>query len=74
MTAIRKGTAIAYDKQNQPYFEIVFEGINEYELGAYMQYKMMEILYLANLMQINAFDQPQVELYKIETKKILAKK
>ncbi|MFH0773540.1 MAG: hypothetical protein V1922_04485 [bacterium] len=72
MSAIQKGTALAYDKQQQPYFEIIFDEITEYELGGYMQYKMMEILYLANLMQINAFDQPQVELYKIETKKILA--
>lgn len=72
MSAIRKGTAIAYEKQGEPYFETIFEEINEYELGAYMQYKMMEIMYLANLMQINAFDQPQVELYKTETKKILS--
>jgi len=74
MSAIQKGTVSAYKLQNEPYFEIVLDGINEYELGSYMQYKMMEIMYLAHLMQINAFDQPQVELYKIETKKILSKK
>jgi len=74
MSAIQKGTVLTYEKQNEPYFEIVFDGINEYEIGSYMQYKMMEIMYLACLMGINAFDQPQVELYKIETKKILSKK
>ncbi len=74
MQAIQKGTAIAYEKQKEPYFEVVFDEINEYELGQYLQYKMVEMVYLANLMGINAFDQPQVELYKIETKKILAEK
>lgn len=48
--------------------------INESEIAAYMQFKMIEIMLLGNLMQVNAFDQPQVELYKIETKKILEKK
>jgi len=74
ITAIQKGTTSAYAKQSQPYFEVVFNEINEYELGAYMQYKMIEILYLAQLMHINALDQPQVELYKTETRKILANK
>lgn len=74
VSAIRQGTALTYEKQQQPYFEIMLDEINEYEIGAYMQYKMMEILYLAHLMKVNAFDQPQVELYKIETRKILVKK
>lgn len=74
VTAIQKGTTLTYEKQKQPYFEVVLNEINEYELGAYMQYKMIEILYLAQLMNINAFDQPQVELYKTETRKILANK
>ncbi len=74
MSAIQKGTVITYEKQKEPYFEVVIDEINEYELGQYLQYKMMEILYLAHLMGINAFDQPQVELYKTETKKILDRK
>jgi glucose-6-phosphate isomerase len=74
VAAIQQGTSLTYDRQKQPHFEIVFDGINEHELGAYMQYKMIEILYLARLMNINAFDQPQVELYKTETRKILANK
>lgn len=57
----------------EPFFEIEFDEINTYEMGGYMQCKMLEIMYLAKLLGVNAFDQPQVELYKIETKKILAK-
>jgi len=74
MDAIRNGTTTAYKKLNLPYTETIFEGISAGEIGAYMQFKMMEIMYLSQLMRVNAFDQPQVELYKIETKKILAKK
>lgn len=74
MSAIQKGTSLTYEKLGLPYFEVVFEDINCFELGSYMQYKMLEIMYLAKLFEINAFDQPQVELYKIETKKILASK
>jgi len=36
--------------------------------------KMMEMMYLAHFMGVYAFDQPNVESYKIETKKILKKK
>lgn len=72
--AIQKGTAITYEKLQQPFFEIILDEINEYELGAYMQYKMIEMMYIGCLMEINSFDQPQVELYKNETRKILDKK
>jgi glucose-6-phosphate isomerase len=33
---------------------------------------MIMVPYLADLLQVNPFDQPQVELYKEETRKILA--
>ncbi len=74
LSAIQRATTITYEKQNIPLFETILEEINAFELGSYMQYKMMEIMYLAHLMGINAFDQPEVELYKIETKKILGGK
>lgn len=74
ITAIVKGTIIAYQNIGRPFFEVIFEKMNCYELGSYMQYKMMEIMYLAQLFEVNAFDQPQVELYKIETKRILESK
>jgi glucose-6-phosphate isomerase len=37
-----------------------------------MQIKMFEIMYLGFLLQVNPFDQPQVENYKKETQKILS--
>lgn len=69
--AILKGVKIAYRKKNLPFMEVTFSRINEYELGQFMQFKMIEIMYLARLLNVNAFDQPNVVLYKKETKKIL---
>jgi glucose-6-phosphate isomerase len=74
MGAIQKGTIKAYSNVRLPLTETILEGISLPEIGAYMQFKMMEIMFLGQLMSVNAFDQPQVELYKIETKKILAEK
>jgi len=37
-----------------------------------MQMQMLEIMYLGYMFNVDPFDQPQVELYKQETRKILA--
>jgi glucose-6-phosphate isomerase len=74
MSAIQQGTITAYKNARLPHSEVILESICIEEVVSYMQFKMIEMMYLGKLMNINAFDQPQVELYKIETKKILAKK
>jgi len=71
MNAIVQGTKIAYKNQGLPYVEIGFEKIDEEALGEFLQFKMIEMMYLGHLMGVNTFDQPHVELYKIETKKFL---
>lgn len=73
MTAILEGVQIAYQKAELPYMEVVLEGINEASIGAYLQFKMLEMMYLGQLLQVNSFDQPNVEAYKIETKHVLEK-
>ena len=40
-------------------------------MGYIMQLHMMETMYLAALFGVNAFDQPNVEEYKNQTKKSL---
>jgi len=35
--------------------------------------KMIEMMFLGALFNVNTFDQPNVEAYKIETKKFLTK-
>lgn len=74
MNAILDGTKAAYKKNNLPYIEVDIPLIDEYTLGMFLQYQMLEMMYLARLLNVNAFDQPNVEDYKIETKRILGLK
>lgn len=73
MSAIYYGVKIAYLKNGLPYTEIVMHEISEHSLGQYLQLKMIETMYLARLLGVNAFDQPKVEEYKRETREILKK-
>lgn len=71
MSAILVGTTHAYNNQSLPFMEIELEGFSLREFGAFMQMKMIEVMCLAYLLKVNAFNQPAVELYKVETKRIL---
>lgn len=73
MFAILEGVKIAYKKAGLPYMEITFDAIDEASIGAYLQFKMLEMMCLGELLNVNSFDQPNVESYKIETKQILEK-
>ncbi len=74
MRAILSGVQITYQKQKLAYLDLEIKDISAYSLGALLQLKMIETMYLAELFNINAFDQPNVESYKLETKKILEQK
>ncbi len=71
MQAILDGTKASYRARKLPFMEIILPGLSAYALGEFLQMKMMETMYLANLFGVNAFDQPNVELYKSEMRKIL---
>ena len=71
MAAIYGSVKIAYSSLKLPYTEITFEGITPEEIGAYLQFKMIEMMFLGKLLDVNTFDQPNVELYKVETKRLL---
>ncbi len=71
--AIFEGVKKAYLKKKLPFTETILPKLDEKNLGFLFQMKMMEIILLAKLMKVNAFDQPGVELYKKETRKILQK-
>lgn len=71
MTAILEGVQIAYQKAGLPFMEVVLDNVDEYSLGAYLQFKMVEMMYLGQLLDVNSFDQPNVESYKVETKRLL---
>ena len=71
LSAILEGTKIAYKKAGLPFMEAIFETIDAYSVGEFLQFKMLEMMYLGYLLNVNAFDQPAVEGYKRETKNLL---
>lgn len=73
MNAIFLGTQQAYFNKNRPFFSIIYKEKSAYEVGQFMQFNMYMIVYLASLLRIDPFDQPAVELYKNEAKKLLVK-
>lgn len=74
MDAILQGTQIAYTKQGLPHMHVELDAVDSESIGAFMQMKMIEMMLLARLMNVDAFDQPHVELYKTEMKHILSTK
>lgn len=72
MNAILTATQSAYLKDEQAFVEIELEELNAYHMGELMMFKVMETIYLAKLLGVDPFDQPEVEGYKLETKRILA--
>lgn len=71
MDSIYTGVERAFVKEKIPFDHFHMNEINEYSLGAFMQFKMIEVMLLAKLWSVNAFNQPSVELYKQETRKLL---
>lgn len=71
MESILSGVKKAYFKRKIPYVEIDLPDTSEGTIGQFMQFKMLEIMYLAKLMGVNAFDQPNVQEYKEETRRLL---
>jgi glucose-6-phosphate isomerase len=71
MKASAKGAMIAYQKQELPFVSISLHEKSAWCMGQFLQMKMIEILYVGYLFGINPFDQPQVELYKQEMRKLL---
>lgn len=72
LQSILQGVKQAYDIKQLPYATIVLPEKNAYYMGQFLQLCMFEIVYVAYLMNVNPFDQPAVELYKQQTRKILS--
>jgi glucose-6-phosphate isomerase len=71
MDAILQGVQNAFIKGNRPFMQIRLPDKSATSMGQLLQFKEMEMMYLGSLLHVNPFDQPNVESYKIETKKIL---
>ncbi len=64
MEAIYGGVTGAFRKKRKPFYQIELQKIDEYNIGALLQMKMIEMMYLGALFNVNPFDQPNVEEYK----------
>ena len=69
--AIETGVLMAYKDSQLPYRLTKLGSDLEFELGLFMSSRMLEVMYLARLLNLNAFNQPSVELYKYKTREIL---
>ena len=71
MDAIFHGVQAAFVKGKRPFVELVLPDKSAFSIGQFLQFKMIEMMYLGFLIGVNPFDQPNVESYKVETRKIL---
>jgi glucose-6-phosphate isomerase len=60
-----------FEKNEIPTVSVEFDGLNEVEVGNYLQYKMLEVYFMARFFDVNPFDQPEVQSYKQELHKYI---
>jgi glucose-6-phosphate isomerase len=73
MKSILKGVEKTYQEKKLPFVHMDMPACSAYYLGNFMQLQMIQTMYLADLLKVNAFDQPAVESYKKETIAFLKK-
>ncbi len=69
--AIQKGVLEAYHDRKLPHRFTQLGKDTAHEIGLLMASRMLETMYTAKLMNVDAFNQPNVELYKEKTRIIL---
>ena len=67
-----EATKNIFKRKRIPFRHFVFKKNSEEELGYIFTFFVLETILLADLMNVNPFDQPAVEDVKIETKKFLS--
>jgi len=72
MDAEQRATAATLIKNGRPTRVFYIDNLNEHTLGALLMHFMLETIIAAQLMGIDAFDQPAVEEGKILTRQYLA--
>lgn len=74
MQAIFDGICATYRKRGLPFITMAIAEKSPFYVGQLLQMMMFEVIYVGCLLEVNPFDQPEVELYKTETKKVLAER
>ena len=65
------GTQNVFKKKSIPFRSFFIDRRNEQSLGELFSFFILETILLGNALNINPYDQPAVELIKIDTKKML---
>jgi len=71
MEVLYKGTIEEYEKHKLPFGEVSMNQINEYAIGAWMQWRMFEVVYLGVLLGVDPFSEPAVRGYKENVEELL---
>lgn len=69
-----KATALALAQNNRPNLTITIPEINEFTIGQLIYLMELSTAYMGELLKINAFDQPGVELGKVLTYALMGRK
>ncbi len=72
LDAILGGVRGSFSDLSIPFMEVRLKAKNPYSLGYLMQFEMMEVVYMCHLLGVNPYNQPNVELYKSATRRILS--
>lgn len=72
MHAISTGVEKTYSAKHLPYSTLTID-TSAFAVGQLLMLKMFETVFLAHLLEVNAFDQPEVEDYKQQVRDILEK-
>jgi len=72
--AEQQATAMTLAKNGSPVRSFILTELNETVMGALLMHFMLETAITADLLGVNAFDQPAVEAGKILTKQLLSEK
>lgn len=70
-SALGAGVREAYEDAHLPHAVLDLGECTPHSVGALLAHRMLEVMCLAHLFSINAFDQPHVELYKEKTRRML---
>lgn len=74
LLAEQKGTEASLLTNERPSMKVIFDGINEYNIGQFIAYYEVATVIMGALLNINPFDQPGVELGKKITYHLMGRK
>lgn len=69
--AIYESVKQSYRSYSMPFTETILKDVSSYSLGEYMMNKMITVLLVGALWDVDVFNQPNVEAYKKQARKIL---